>query len=331
MRAEYQIYRANKEERKNIIDFYSREWKKSQTINDEVLFDYYYVDGERLNFVVAKRDEEIAGACGFVRNDSKDIGLSNLLVRKGEDPVLVFRILNFLEEEGFSLYCVNITKEVMGIYRFYGYEVGKLKHYYKLFDRKEYKVAAIGKKEMYHSDTNQYSVIRLSTEQMFKEKIKDTIFHYQRPKKSCEYVIKRYYCFPYSQYTYQVWGIEREKDDISTIFVTREQCVGGQKILRMVDIIGSEEEMEGIGRFFENLGRDNGYEYIDCLCYGIKDEILKKMGFICCEDDINIIPDRLDPLEQCNTEIYFFNGNMPDFRAFRADGDNDRPNIWSGK
>lgn len=327
---ECKINRAKMEEKENIIIFFNREWKRAQTLNDPVLFDYYYVDGEELNFVVAKRDGEIVGACGFINISEKDIWLSNLLVKKGENPMLVIRILQFFVDEDFAISSVNYVKNTIGLYSFFHYEVGKLKHYYKLFDREEYKVATIGKKEIYHSDTNWYSVIRLGTEQMLIEKVKNTIFSHQRPKKTFEYVIKRYYRFPYPQYTYQVWGIEREKDDISTIFVTREQCVGEQKILRMVDIIGSEVEMEGIGHFFENLGRDNGYEYIDCLCHGITGEVFKKLGFVCCEGDMNIIPDRLEPIERYNEEILYFNGNMPNFRVFRADGDNDRPNLWGG-
>lgn len=96
---------------KNIKEFFNREWKKSQTIHDEKLFKYYYVNGNKLNFVIALQDDKIVGACGFIIANSSDVWLSNLLVKKGEDPTLVLRIIKFLKKRD-SIFVEWVLKKI---------------------------------------------------------------------------------------------------------------------------------------------------------------------------------------------------------------------------
>lgn len=326
MSTNYCIRRAKLEESERIIDFLNREWGSKQILSDKKYFSYYYVVDEELNFVIATKNDDIVATCGFVRASESDVWASLLFVKKGEGPTLVFKIIKFFEKEGLNYFAVGLEKYTQGLYGAFRYDVGKLKHYYKLFDKDEYRIATIVEKQIHSNMSNKYQVIKLDSEQVLKDKIDSSIFDYQRPKKSFEYVVRRYYKFPYSEYKYTVWAIQVADNNIPTIFVTREQTVFGAKVLRIVDIIGSEDELQEIGQFFEEQGRINGYEYIDCWCYGIKDSIMQNLGFTC--NEANIIPDRLEPLQKCNDEIYCCNNNVPGFRAFRADGDMDRPNIW---
>lgn len=326
MSTEYCIRRAKLEESERIIDFLNREWGRKQILSDKKYFSYYYVVGAELNFIIATKNGDIVATCGFVRASGSDVWVSHLFVKKGEKPTLVLKIINFFEDEGLNLFGVGIEKNTRELYRAFRYDVGKLKHYYKLFDKDEYRIATIVEKQIYSNKSNKYQVIKLDSEQALKDKVDGSIFDHQRPQKSFEYVIRRYYQFAYSDYKYIVWAIKAADNSIHTIFVTREQEVLGAKVLRIVDIIGSEDELQGIGQFFEEQGRINGYEYIDCWCYGIKDSIMQDLGFIC--NEANLIPDRLEPLQKCNDEIYFCNNNVLGFRAFKADGDMDRPNIW---
>ncbi len=326
MDTHYCIRRARLEECDRIIDFLNCEWRKGQLLADKKYFSYYYIDGKKLNFIIATKNNDIVATCGFVRASGSDVWGSNLFVKKGEEPTLVLKIIKFFEKEGLTLFGIGIVKRTQGIYRALGFQVGELKHYYKLFDKDEYKVATIVEKQICSNISNKYQVIEIGSEQILKETIDSLIFDNQRPYKSLEYIIRRYYKFPYPEYAYKVWAIKVAENNIPTVFITREQRVLGEKVLRIVDIIGSEEELQGIGYFFEEQGKINGYEYIDCWCYGIKDTIMQNLGFF--SNDVNIIPDRLEPLQKCNDEIYFVNKNMPGFRVFRADGDMDRPNIW---
>lgn len=326
MSTNYCIRRAKLEESEKIIDFLNCEWGSKQILSDKKYFSYYYVVGAELNFIIATKDDDIVAACGFVRASGSDVWGSHLFVKKGENPTLVLKIIKFFEEEGLNLFGVGIEKNTQELYRTFRYEVGKLKHYYKLFNRSNYKIATVVEKQVYSNFSNEYQVIKLDSGKVLQNEIDPSIFYNQRPQKSFEYMIRRYYNFPYSEYKYTVWAIKVADDNFPTIFVTREQNVSGAKVLRIVDIIGNEDELNGIGQFFEEQGRINEYEYIDCWCYGIKDFIMQNLGFICSE--ANIIPDRLEPLQKCNDEIYYYNCNVPGFRAFRADADMDRPNIW---
>lgn len=328
MESNYQIRRAELEDKGNIIRFVNLEWKKAQTLNDDKLFAYYFADSDKLNFVIAVKNNEIVATCGFIKAAGQDIWGSSWLIKKGEKPTLFFQLMKFFEEEGFTIWGLNPEAYTKELYRILGFEISKLNHFYKLFDKEEYKIATIREKQIRSNWSDRYKVIELHSEAILKEKINDAIFEKQKPKKSCDYMIKRYYRFPYPQYQYRVWAIETSKGNISTLFVTREQTVEGEKILRIVDIIGSENELTGIGKFFEEQGEMNDYEYIDCWCLGISDEVLESLGFVKCDNSVNIIPDRLEPLEKQNEEICFVYKNMPGVRGFRADGDMDRPNIW---
>ena len=123
MEQEYCIRQAVLEDRDRIADFFSREWKKSQTINDSRLFAYYYVYDNELNFVVAVRKDEIVGACGFIEASGRDVWISNLLVKKGESPTLVLQIIKFFEDKGLNFCGVGIERNTQGFYKILGYEI----------------------------------------------------------------------------------------------------------------------------------------------------------------------------------------------------------------
>jgi len=324
----YEIREAFIEEKDQIRAFFYAEWKKSQILSDEKLFRYYYEDEDKINFVVAikRAENSIVGACGYIKASEEAVWLSNLLVKKGEETTLVLRLIDFVNSKYSYVCCVNIQPDTKKIYQVLGYATGELKHFYKLFDFCEYKVACIQQKVISPKTSTQYNVIPIADEQMCRQVIDEEMLRMQRPYKSKEYVIKRYFTFPYEQYKYKMWGV-KAKEKITTLIVTREQFVSGRKILRIVDVLGSGEELAGISGFWEMLGNENQYEYIDFWCYGVEDQTLRQMGFVENIGDTNIIPDRLEPLEQHNEKIFFFAQDGENFRAFRADCDMDRPNL----
>ena len=83
--------------------------------------------------------------------------------------------------------------------------------------------------------------------------------------------------------------------------------------------------------FFSAVSRlmaDCGAEYADCYCWGIPAQTMAEAGFCArTEDDLNIIPNYLTPPLCENTEYYFFTSEPAAFTMFKADGDQDRPNI----
>ncbi|MCM1106140.1 MAG: hypothetical protein NC355_04265 [Blautia sp.] len=324
------IYIAEYDEKEELVDFFCREWKTSQIIVRDELFDYYYRGNERLNFVVARRecDQQLVGACGLIRCSDTDVWMSNLLVKKGEKNPIALKIMIYLSRHYQHISAVNLEKNTRFMYSsFLKWKVDTMKHYYKLFAGDEYKVAKISEEIILPVRKSKYTVKRIDTEDMCRQVINENHLILQRPYKSLQYIIKRYFHFPSELYHYTIYGIEVEKKRFTTFFVMREQQVADRKIARIVDIIGSENELIDIADFFESMGKERDYEYIDCLCYGISPTVMKEMGFVLNENETNIIPDRLDPLIQENQCIYVSFPKNSNYRFFHADGDMDRPNL----
>ena len=73
---------------------------------------------------------------------------------------------------------------------------------------------------------------------------------------------------------------------------------------------------------------DAGAEYLDCYNAGIPAAVWAAAGLTeRREDDGVIIPNYLTPPLQQNTEYYYFTNQPDGFVLFKADGDQDRPNL----
>ena len=76
------------------------------------------------------------------------------------------------------------------------------------------------------------------------------------------------------------------------------------------------------------IRKETGAEYADCYNVGIDPEIWKAAGFReRTSDDPSVIPNYLTPPLYENTEYYYFTNKPEGFVLFKADGDQDRPNL----
>lgn len=343
---EYIVRIAEYKEHKEVINFYNTVWKRAQTLNDNRMFEYYYHNPadnanraqfssrDVINFVIGVRDDEIVGACGFIFASEKYVWLSNLAVRKGEHPGLVFRLLKYLLEMELNISAVNIVENTRGLYRRFGFQTGELKHYYRVLKSEGTKIIRFNNTERHctddeklkPTDTEEVYVKELSDEKQLRDNVTSDLFLHQKPLKTVDYFLHRYYRFPFQGYRYQVWSVSGKPERTEMLVVTREQKINGISVLRIVDMVGDETLLPSFV-FWEEMQLDASFEYIDLWCYGVDETILGRAGFACVSGDDVIVPDRLDPVEWINDRIFFVNGNMSDFRAYRADADNDRPNI----
>ncbi len=100
-------------------------------------------------------------------------------------------------------------------------------------------------------------------------------------------------------------------------------------VVRLVDFIGDDAVLPRIGGALDKLLHDAGAEYLDCYNAGIPAAVWAAAGLTeRREDDGVIIPNYLTPPLRQNTEYYYF---LPTSRTalffFKADGDQDRPNL----
>ena len=84
----------------------------------------------------------------------------------------------------------------------------------------------------------------------------------------------------------------------------------------------------GWARRFDKLLREAGAEYLDCYNAGIPAAVWRAAGLReRLPGDGVTIPNYLTPPLQENTEYYYFTSAPENFVLFKADGDQDRPNL----
>lgn len=327
----YVFSRAKWEEKAEIEQVYAENWKRLQLFDDR-LFRYFYGDGQEPNFIIVRKKPgyEICGGAGYIKCSENEAWISALFVKKGERVTLMPQLLHHIMSLHEFIYMVDLREYTRAIYEvFLRYPVREMEHYYRSSDQARYRIASISDRIIMPPSAMEHQVVPVRTGAQFRECVTEEVLKRQHPYKSIEYLIKRYFGFPYPQYRYDIWGILVDGTRYTTFIVMREQQIDGVRVGRIVDVIGSEAELPGISGFFDQLGKDREYEYIDCLCYGLSEEIMRETGFVLNKGDANIIPNRLEPLVRENDRIFFATPALDDIRIFRADADMDRPNLSS--
>ena len=148
------------------------------------------------------------------------------------------------------------------------------------------------------------------------------------PRKDTWYLRRRYFHYPH--FHYDVWAA-RENGKLLAYLVTRTvtaQDTGCAAVVRLVDFIGEDTVLPRLGGAIDAIVRRAGAEYIDCYNAGIPAAVWQAAGFTeRVEGDGCIIPNYLTPPLRENTEYYYFTNKPENFVLFKADGDQDRPNL----
>ena len=148
---------------------------------------------------------------------------------------------------------------------------------------------------------------------------------YYSPKKSLSFLINRFKKHPI--YKYGFWGVQRS-DRLLAIIVYRTidiKYLG--KVVRIVDVLGTFEEIGSIGYSLTGLLKEHDAEYVDCLNYGIDPSVFEQMGFEILDTASNdvIVPNYFEPFERRNVQVHFAYISKSPYIIFRADADQDRP------
>ena len=313
---------ANAADKAAIVSFMDANWgATSPLIACADFFDYYYRNGDCLQFAFAEENGAPVALAGYIlasKSETPDIWVSIWCAVKGKNGAGLELMAALPSLTGARhIACNNIRPKTMPFYTFLGYTAARLPHFYRLADKAFYTVARVADKKILPAQGNAVLTRIADAEMLAKNWTADPTL---RPCKDLWYVARRYFAYP--RQTYDVWQNE------NNLLVTRTVDVNGTKILRIVDFIGKPQAFASLGNAIDRLMRENDTEYADCYCYGIAPEIFAEAGF--CErfeNDANIIPNYLDPPLYENTEYYFFTDDADGFTMFKADGDQDRPNI----
>ena len=319
---------------KKIIDFIRDHWhEKHIFVRWPALFSYcHHIYTDSVNYALAMENDTIYGVCGYIasnRTASPDVWVALWKVIPSGSPSLGLELLEYVREKTNCriFCCCGINKKVMKLYQFFGYHTGTLEHYYRLADRNTYHIALVKSRNILPATASAASLIPLKADEL-RSRLNQTTN--QKPYKDMEYIQWRYY--NHISYQYQVYGIDNGLPGLDSVLITREVSANGEKALRVVDFIGIKEDLLLISSELQLLLERSGYEYMDFYLWGIPENILNSAGFIKrTSDDPNIIPNYFEPFTQENIDIHFFSNELDGFTMFKADGDQDRPNIIPGE
>ncbi|MEG0769542.1 MAG: hypothetical protein RSG59_06420 [Ruthenibacterium sp.] len=281
-----------------------------------------------LQFAFAIEDGVLVAVAGYVwanRTPPRDLWVSIWCARKGKNGAGLELMDALPRLTGARVMaCNNIRPKTMAFYTFLGYTAARLPHFYRLADRAHYQVALVAHKIILPAQGGAILTRIPDKQVLLRDFLPDASL---RPAKDAWYLARRYFDFPRQHY--DVYGVyEDSGKKIVALLVTRTVPVNGTQVLRIVDYVGAPERFASLGTALDGLMQAAKAEYADCYCYGIPAAVFAAAGFAeRAADDENIIPNYLTPPLYENTEYYFFTSDTDHFTLFKADGDQDRPNL----
>ena len=120
-------------------------------------------------------------------------------------------------------------------------------------------------------------------------------------------------------------------DELVSVWAVRRITIDGTSIFRVTDVLGRIDNIPDLTENLQEILREESCEYIDFLNYGVSPDVFKEMGFNELnydEDSSIIIPNYFEPYEQRNVKLdVAYKAIYDEYVVFKADGDQDRPNI----
>lgn len=318
---------AHPDEADRLIEFINAnfDWKLP-LVNLPEYFSFYYQSGEQLQYALAEENGELLAVAGYIRasnREASDIWVSVWVAKKGHNGVGLDLMDALPRLTGASVVaCNNIRPKTMAFYRFLGWHADRVPHYYRLSGQHTYTLAKITDATVLPVSGDLTLEPVNDAAQLFALGLPETP---HTPKKDEWYLARRYFAFPHL--TYQVY-CARQEGKLLAYLVTRVVDSGCGRVLRIADYIGQDEILPRLGRAIDDLLHAANAEYAECYCAGISAETFAVAGFSeRTEQSVNILPNYLTPPLFENTEYYYFTNQPENFVLFKADGDQDRPNL----
>lgn len=318
------------QDKDSIIEFLNQHWgSRHPLVNREEFFEFYYHSREKLQFVLALEDEHIVAVAGYIVANSNAVpdGWVSIWCASGGTNGVGLELMEALPRlAGIRvLACNNIRPKTMAFYRFLGWHADRIPHFYRFGYKESFALIQNPTQTPFPSPQGNLQLSLVSSaEQLDALGIPQTGL---LPRKDVWYLKRRYFSFPYQQY--EVWAIQ-DQTSFQGYLITRTVEVPeyGTSVLRIVDFIGTPETLGNLGNAIDTLIQSKQVEYADCYCAGISAEIFAQAGFLPRHpEDSVVVPNYLTPPLLENTEYYYFTNHPENFVLFKADGDQDRPNI----
>lgn len=331
---------AKRSDKDAVMAFINNHWRQGHIMaRDARLFLHEFAYEDELNLGIAVNSkEEVQGIFGFMRYNNTSMpdlaGSFWAAVERAEFPMLGIRLRNFVmrtvPHRFFAAPGAGV--KTRDIYKLLGMRWCRMKQCFILNPlQKNYGLVKLP--DTYSVDRRQAELpsdVKVATVENVDELHRFPFESYKMvlPYKDAWYVKTKFFDHPY--YKYRCHVIEKGGDPLS-MFVTRLVEHNNKYALRVVDFYGNTEGVVYMGEWLRAELEKKGYEYADFINYGIEDDLLKEGGFdfVRYKEDAPVVPHYFEPFEQRNVELFcvadYHSGDS--FRMFKADGDQDRPNI----
>jgi len=336
MTEEFKIRIAKIEDRKHIMDFIKSYWSDSHILaHDLTLFDFQYLENDKLSFAIAlDQKNKIVGILGYISynhlKDNQDIVLALWKVIPNlSDPFLGVKLIYFIQEnvKPKFMHCVGINKNIIGIYKYLGFNTGKL-HHYAAFNKncKKFNIAVppANLKSINKSKSYIFTETKSLTKSL--DKLYNSSFYEKKvPYKSRSFFMKRYENHPYFQYKFHE---VTSKSFFKGFIVSRVIHCNGSQALRIIEVVAEDDNIGKIIDESATIINSSNFEYIDVYLSNLNNKIFQIKNFEDISNSKNIIvPDHFEPYERKNIDIHFMTSSEQGAILFKGDGDQDRPSL----
>ena len=336
----YKFKICEREDLPRLLTFIDTYWKKNHILvrSKEILdFQYYNREEDKYDFVLAENTltGELDGIRGWIRVAQYDPALAGYDevwsavskvrtdVENNEIKLLGSFLWRYLEKhKGFGT--VGISPYSFAMHTAIRHQTCSLGQYFILNrENKNYKIATIPSDYHYQTviDTTNWHIREIKDLNTVDD---NAVPAFYRPFKSKTYFINRFAKHPV--YKYHFYGVF-EGIELKAILAGKFVEINDSKILRIVDVLGSLEEVGNLDHDFQTILKVTGSEYVDFLCHGIDDAVFERMGFdkLNPEQEQLIIPNYFEPFEAKNIVINGAYKPAEHYCMFKADADQDRP------
>lgn len=340
----YKIETCSEENKPRLIEFIRKYWKEDHVfVKSDELFRFQHYDAINHNYTfslcINTLTNEIDGIGGRIPLAQYDPDLAKyndvwgaiLKVRPDvhNDEIGLLGIMLIDLADAYNSHGnIGMSSIAWKLYRLLKkYHMCYLNQYYILNDEcTDFHIAniphdAIGK-DKHYSSSSKYELIKIDNIGTITDA---DIQHNYFPMKSLRYLMNRFQFHPI--YKYHFWGVY-EGTTLHAILIGRIINVDGHSVIRIMDVYGKLEGLSSIYSEVQKLLKENNAEYLDCLNYGIDPSVFDTMGFNTLDVNGNIIiPNYFEPFLRENVVLNgAYRANFH-YTMFKADSDQDRPNI----
>ncbi len=326
------IERLKPDEIDEFKEFCETHWgQKHPLIHHEQTFNYYFVKDDGINFVCARDalTKQLLSVAGFIKTNSTknpDVFVSYLVAKKGAPITAALKTVDMIRKitNSSQTSVNNIRETVFGFYKFLKFNIKPLSQFYRLNDRIEkYTICSVERRIIPKVYETSFEIREISSEEV--EQLNFNQLKSFKPFKDKGYIKWRYIENPWFLYEF----IKIEKNGAKALVVYRIiQSEGGKKAVRIVDFLGDTSLVLALGQVSEMLFSKTDAEFVDFSCVGFSEQTMFEAGFVLrTSDDTNIIPVYLTPIDLVNVDFFSASDSLSDWFMFKADGDQDRPNI----